>query len=133
MSVTVKNIKEVISLMDQKDELEELVATIAMLIEQKKLKIKVFARGWLHAKAYIFDYKQDVLYEKGIAIVGSSILTLAGISHNTELNVVVHGEDNHIELSRWFDELWNESKDFDEALILLRFSLSLPRTPKTQR
>ncbi|MDI6802752.1 MAG: phospholipase D-like domain-containing protein [Bacteroidota bacterium] len=117
MNVTAENIKDAVSLMDQTDEQEELVATVASLIKQKKLKVKVFTRGRLHAKAYIFDYKQDGRYEKGIAIVGSSNLTLSGISHNTELNVVVHGKDNHTDLSRWFDDLWNESKDFDEALM----------------
>ncbi|MBU1320326.1 MAG: helicase, partial [candidate division Zixibacteria bacterium] len=118
VKVTAENLKEAVSLMDQTDGNEELLVTVAGLIEQKNLKVKVYTKGRLHAKAYIFDYKQDGRYEKGIAIVGSSNLTLSGISHNTELNVVVHGEDNHIELSRWFDELWEESKDFDESLMI---------------
>ena len=118
VNVTAENMKDAIALMDQTDGNEELVVTLVSLIEQKKLKVKVYTKGRLHAKAYIFDYKQDGRYEKGIAIVGSSNLTLAGISHNTELNVVVHGEDNHAELSRWFDELWDDSKDFDESLMV---------------
>src|SRR5579875_1765772 len=44
-------------------------------------------------------------------------LTLSGVSHNTELNVVVQGNDNHAELVRWFDALWNEAQDFDETLM----------------
>src|SRR5262249_27152857 len=56
-------------------------------------------------------------HENGIAIIGSSNLTLAGVTHNTELNVVVQGNSNHAELVRWFDELWNESEDFDESLM----------------
>jgi hypothetical protein len=39
------------------------------------------------------------------------------VTHNTELNVVVQGNDNHAELVRWFDELWKEAEDFDEALM----------------
>ena len=31
--------------------------------------------------------------------------------------MVVQGNDNHTELVDWFDELWNESQDFDEALM----------------
>lgn len=31
---------------------------------------------------------------------------------------MVQGNDNHAELARWFDELWNESQDFDETLML---------------
>jgi hypothetical protein len=29
----------------------------------------------------------------------------------------VQGNDNHAELVRWFEALWNESQDFDEALM----------------
>jgi HKD family nuclease len=114
---TATNIKESIEVMDQTDENYEILNLLVQLIMDKRLKVKVYTKGRLHAKAYIFDYKRDGRYEKGIAIVGSSNFTLSGVTHNTELNVVVHGNDNHIELSQWFDELWNESQDFDEALI----------------
>ena len=30
---------------------------------------------------------------------------------------MVQGNDNHAELVRWFDDLWKESEDFDEALM----------------
>ncbi len=117
VKVTAENLGDAVALMDETDENEELVTTIARLIELKKMMVRVYTKGRLHAKAYIFDYKQDGRYEKGIAVVGSSNLSLSGISHNTELNVVVHGEDNHRELSHWFDELWEESKEFDESLM----------------
>ncbi|MBN1313294.1 MAG: helicase, partial [Anaerolineae bacterium] len=35
----------------------------------------------------------------------------------TELNVVVSGNANHEELTRWFEALWAESEDFDVALM----------------
>ncbi len=53
----------------------------------------------------------------GTAIVGSSNLTLAGISNNTELNVRVEGDANHSVLKDWFNQLWDESQDFDELLM----------------
>ena len=71
----------------------------------------------MHAKAYIFTYgdaynllgnKIDQ-HEKGIAIVGSSNLTLSGVTHNTELNVVVSGNNNHDELAHGSTTLWDES------------------------
>jgi superfamily II DNA/RNA helicase len=115
----------VIALSDQTDDQEQLIITIARLIEEKKLKVKVYTKGRLHAKAYIFDYgkiynqegKSIEREEQGIAIVGSSNLTLSGVSHNTELNVIVHGNANHAELTRWFEDLWNEAQEFDEALM----------------
>ncbi len=55
--------------------------------------------------------------EQGIAIVGSSNLTLSGLNNNTELNVVIHGNDNHQQLTNWFDELWDVAEDFDAVLM----------------
>lgn len=120
-----ENIRSAVELMDQTDESEDLVKILVRLIEEKHLKVRVYMKGRMHAKAYIFDYgkvfdsrgKAVDRHERGIAVVGSSNLTLSGLTHNTELNVVVQGNDNHAELVRWFDELWNESPEFDEALM----------------
>jgi len=122
---TAENIRTSMELMDQTDDGEMLVKTLVRLIEDKKLKVKVYTKGRLHAKAYIFDYgkvfdesgKPVERHEKGIAVVGSSNLTLSGVTHNTELNVIVQGNSNHTELVRWFDDLWDESQDFDETLM----------------
>lgn len=122
---TAANIRSSIELMDQTDEAETLVKSLVQMIEEKRLHVKVYTKGTLHAKAYIFDYgtifnsqgKSVQRAENGIAIVGSSNLTLSGITHNTELNVVIHGNDNHTELTHWFEELWNEGEDFNEALM----------------
>ena len=122
---TSENIRSTVELMDQSDKAEALVKILVRLIEEKRLKVKIYTKGRMHAKAYIFDYADmyDVLgnkvdrHENGIAIVGSSNLTLSGVTHNTELNVVVQGNSNHAELVRWFEELWQESQDFDEALM----------------
>jgi len=118
-------VREAMELMDQSDEEEEIILNIARMIEEERLKVRVYTKGRLHAKAYIFDYGPvyDAAghpverHEKGIAIVGSSNLTLSGITHNTELNVMVQGNDNHAELANWFDELWAEAEDFDETLM----------------
>ncbi|MEM7557407.1 MAG: phospholipase D-like domain-containing protein, partial [Cyanobacteria bacterium P01_A01_bin.84] len=109
---TAANIRSSIELMDQTDEAETLLQNLVEMIEEKRLQVKVYTKGTLHAKAYIFDYGQ--IYdnkgkalersENGIAIVGSSNLSLSGITHNTELNVVIHGNDNHTELTHWFNE-----------------------------
>ena len=122
---TAENVRSSMELMDQTDEGETLVKEMVRMIEDKRLKVRVYTKGRLHAKAYIFDYgtvfdskgKAVERQEKGIAIVGSSNLTLSGVTHNTELNVVVQGNDNHAELGQWFDELWKDSQDFDEALM----------------
>jgi superfamily II DNA or RNA helicase len=122
---TAENIRTAVELMDQTDEGEGLVKILVRMIEEKRLKVRVYTKGRMHAKAYIFDYGEVFdhsgqavdRHEKGIAIVGSSNLTLAGVTHNTELNVIVQGNDNHAELVRWFDALWEEAQDFDETLM----------------
>lgn len=118
-------IGQTVGAMDQTDNAEHLIATLVKLIQEGRLKVKIYTRGRLHAKAYIFDYAP--VYdaggnhisrpEKGIAVVGSSNFSLSGISHNTELNVVVHGNDNHATLTEWFQNLWAEAEPFDEHLM----------------
>src|SRR5216684_582737 len=122
---TATNIRSAVEVMDQTDEAEKVVKTLARMIEEERLFVRVYTKGRLHAKAYIFNYGQSYdlfgniqpKIEKGVGIVGSSNLTLSGISHNTELNVMVHGNTNHLELIKWFDELWDESESFDETLM----------------
>ena len=53
-----------------------------------------------------------------VAVVGLSNLSLSGLSQrNTELNVVVHGNENHERLGKWFDDLWDEAEDFEDHLM----------------
>lgn len=125
VEATVGNVRESVELMEQTDACQQLVTTLVQLISEKRLQVRVYNRGRLHAKAYIFDYGQSYdaagrplpQTERGVAIVGSSNFTLSGISHNTELNVVVHGNDNHERLTQWFENLWAEAEDFDAALM----------------
>ena len=114
---TAENISQSVEFMDQTDEAEALIKSLAQIILEKRVLVRVYTKGRLHAKAYIFDYREDGRYEKGAAIIGSSNLTLSGLSHNTELNVVVQGAANHAELCRWFDKLWDEAEEFDESLM----------------
>ena len=122
---TAENLRETIEVMDQTDDGEGLITSLVRMIEEGRLKVRVYTRGRLHAKAYIFDYKNPNPGNEGIAIVGSSNLTLAGIRDNTELNVVVHddgnpmkkGEGNHGKLTGWFEELWMEAQDFEPRLM----------------
>ena len=116
LETTVSNLADAASAMDQTDDAERLLNTLADLVQSGRMKVRVYTKGRLHAKAYIFDYKEG-MPDVGVSIVGSSNLTISGIKHNTELNVIVHGNDNHAYLSNWFNELWNESDAFDKALI----------------
>lgn len=122
---TAAAIGETASAMTQSDVNAQLILSLARAIEEKRVKVKVYTKGRLHAKAYIFDYGQSYdaqgrplpRHANGCAIVGSSNLTLAGLTHNSELNVKVFGDDNHRALTEWFTRLWEEARDFDQALM----------------
>ena len=111
-----EKLTEIAAQIPQTDEDEEYIKFLAKLVKDGKIKVRVYTKGVLHAKAYIVDYPKD-RYERGSAIVGSSNLSLAGVTSNTELNVVVPGNENHEKLSEWFERLWNDAEDFDKELM----------------
>ena len=117
-SETAESIQTTLELLDQTDDAQSLILSLADLIARGIVQVKVYTRGRLHAKAYVFDFDPVRIHaQKGAAIVGSSNLSLGGVTHNTELNVRVFGDGNHAQLSHWFNELWDEAEDFDESLI----------------
>lgn len=122
---TAYEVGNALEVMDQTDESEQLVKLIVRMIEEDRLKVRVYTKGTMHAKAYIFDHHETIGINgqqvpnpsPGVAIIGSSNFTVSGITSNTEMNVYVHGTDNHAQLGDWFDGLWEEAEDFDEALM----------------
>jgi superfamily II DNA or RNA helicase len=111
-----RKIRERLERLDQTDEDQALVEQLVRLISEDRLKVKVYTRSRLHAKAYLFDYPTD-RFEHGLGIVGSSNLSLGGLRDNTELNVVVHGNANHEQLLQWFSRLWDEAEPFAAELM----------------
>lgn len=113
---TLQGIRNDLSLMLQSDDEQQAVQSLADGIAEGRIEVRVYTKGRLHAKAYIFDFNDQMPYS-GAGIVGSSNLSLSGLVHNTELNASLDGNANHHELRRWFDELWNEAEDFSAALM----------------
>ncbi len=108
--------RDTLALMLQSDDEQDAALSLAQGIEEGRIEVRVYTKGRLHAKAYIFDFKPGLPYD-GAGIVGSSNLSLSGLAHNTELNASLDGNANHRELKRWFDELWDEAEDFSVALM----------------
>ena len=124
----VDNVATGIAAMPQADDSQQAVSKLKELISAGFLEVRAYSRGLLHAKAYLCWYDNHA--EPGAAIVGSSNFTLAGFTGNTELNVRVTGDAEMSELSRWFDELWDDSVDISEALTVeLNRSWALAKTP----
>lgn len=113
---TGKGIREALSVPPLTDETEALLSEIRSWLASGKLEVRIYTKEKLHAKAYLFAYPEKT-YEHGIGVVGSSNLTLSGLKNNTELNVLVHGNDNFAQLNAWFDRLWEEGEPFTDGLM----------------
>jgi len=84
-------------------------ATLRQLSAQicaQKLTIKVYLRHPLHAKLYL-AHRQDA-NNPITGFLGSSNLTLAGLSKQGELNVDVLEHDACNKLASWFEDRWND-------------------------
>ena len=81
------------------------------------LRVKLFTRRPMHAKAYICH--RDDIAAPIVGYVGSSNLTMAGLKHQYELNVDVLDGDAASKLSNWFEDRWKDqfSLDISEELI----------------
>jgi superfamily II DNA or RNA helicase len=124
MGDTVLAIRQSISEMQPGEREAHTISVLAELIASGKLDVRVYTRGVLHAKAYIFDYRNPQPNSRGIGIIGSSNLTEPGLASNTELNVqvddnadIITGEGLHRDLCEWFDQLWNEARPFSPELM----------------
>lgn len=105
-----------IELMEQTDDAQRGALSLMDGIASGRIEVRIYTKGRLHAKAYIFDFAESQ-FHAGTAIIGSSNLSLNGLTHNTELNANLAGDGNHAELTRWFDRLWDEAEPFDAALM----------------
>ncbi len=87
-----------------------LIEDLIEFLKQESVEVRLYAKPFLHAKAYIFPE---------IAIVGSSNLTPAGLTHNSELNLVRKEEAVARSLQEWFEGFWQGAEDYKPELIEL--------------
>ncbi|MGD0948114.1 MAG: helicase-related protein [Candidatus Binatia bacterium] len=80
-------------------------------IKAKKVVVKLFLRHPLHAKLYLL-FRPDPI-NPTVGYLGSSNLTLAGLSKQGELNVDVLDHDACNKLARWFEDRWSDRWCFD--------------------
>ena len=75
-------------------------------LKADKVVVKLFLRHSLHAKLYLL-FRDDPI-NPITGYLGSSNLTLAGLSHQGELNVDVLDHDATNKLVAWFEDRWND-------------------------
>ena len=79
---------------------------LAAQLRAKKVVVKLFLAHTLHAKLYLL-FRTDPI-NPVVAYLGSSNLTMAGLSNQGELNVDVLEHDACQKLAKWFEERWVE-------------------------
>ena len=90
---------------------------LARQISTKKVVVKLFLKHSLHAKLYLL-FRPDPI-NPSIGYLGSSNLTLSGLSKQGELNIDVQDDDTCQKLARWFEDRWNDQWciDISEELV----------------
>jgi len=91
---------------------------LAAQIKSKKVIVQLFLHHPLHAKLYLL-FRPDPI-NPIVAYLGSSNLTLAGLSHQGELNVDVLDNDACKKLAQWFKDRWNDRWCYDISADLVR-------------
>ena len=113
-----ENIQKSLEHMSQTTADKTVVEILIEMMKSKQLEVRVYPKEKLHAKAYIFQPK-DKGFAQGMGIVGSSNLSLAGISHNSELNLKTYNPPDVNQLLDWFDELWKDGLEFTDDFDLI--------------
>ena len=85
---------------------EKGLRQLARQIRDDKVKVKLFLRHPLHAKLYLL-YRPDPITPT-VGYLGSSNLTLAGLSQQGELNVEILDPDTCQKLEDWFEDRWTD-------------------------
>lgn len=98
----------------EKDTLDVL-RHAAELAKEGRLIAAIYKRGFMHAKAYILHRAGET---PGCYHMGSSNLTVAGLTTNLELNAHLSWTDTYPGIQRWYDELWNEAEQIPIAQML---------------
>jgi len=106
------------------EDAKEGINTLIQLIRKGNIDVKIYTKEKFHSKAYIFDVEYDNgAIKDSYAIVGSSNFTRRGLGtgsgggSNTELNAVLRQPSAVKEVKKWFDNIWDESEDFNIELL----------------
>lgn len=113
---TALNLRNTLEALSHTSENQALLLCLARAVAQGRLKVRVYTQGRIHAKLTLIDYPAGNAYAPGLAVVGSSNLTLGGVAHPTEMNIVVSDWDSVKALEDWYAKLWDVSQDFHREL-----------------
>ena len=113
---TALNLRETLAGLDRTEEMQALLLTLAECVARGSLKVRLYTHGRIHAKVALVGYPAGHADAPGLAVVGSSNLTLGGEAHPTELNVALRDTESFGALEQWYAQLWDVSQDFHREL-----------------
>ncbi len=108
-----KVLDESLEVEKEKNDFLSGVPAIVDGIKSKKIQCRIYTKDKFHAKAYITHGKQAVV--GSAALVGSSNLTLPGLTTNVELNVQLRREVET--LQKWFEEHWKKAEEISDDIL----------------
>ena len=85
--------------------------------EKDNVQVNIVNDGFFHGKVYMGGNPSLSQINNGFGIIGSSNFTYSGLTSNTELNMLATDRQVVMELSKWFDDMWRNSRDFKNELI----------------
>ena len=89
---------------------------LTVAFQAGNVEVRRYTKTFLHAKAYIVTPSEGSGGSSSV-IVGSSNLTVSGLTQNLELNLTRYERPLVARAKEWFDELWKESEIYDLAEI----------------
>lgn len=90
---------------------ERSLQTLADQLRKKRVFVKLYLRSGLHAKLYLFHLPET--RTPIVGYLGSSNLTLPGLSSQGELNIDVLDSDASLKLAKWFNDRWEDQRCID--------------------
>ncbi len=97
-------------------EVEEGIKKFIEWIESGKLEIRAYPERKIHAKVYIFTFKEGDR-DIGRVITGSSNFTEKGLVDNLEFNVELKNASDYKFALAKFNELWENSTDVSQKYV----------------
>lgn len=94
---------------------EYVLRQLVRQLKSKQVVVKLYLRQLLHAKLYL-AYQPDSTIG---SFLGSSNLTLSGLTHQAEMNTDIFEPDTNQRLAGWFNDRWDDrlSLDITQELI----------------
>lgn len=102
------------------------VRSFLLFLQNPHVEMAIYTKRFLHAKCYII---QNVPHFGSVAVVGSSNFTRAGLTQNTELNMVQKQKGAVDEFLRWFESVWEDRIDYKPRIIELYENASDLQSP----